>query len=604
VKLIPHGLRELNQWCLWKSVVDDRGRPTKHPYQLNGELAKSNDPSTWVSFADAMASLTDDYSGIGFVFSEGDEFCGIDLDGCRNPETGEVAAWAKEVIMNLDTYAEVSPSETGVKLFVIGKNPFDTGKKKNLDVERVCDKEPAIEVYDKLRYFAVTGRRLRGPAEPMPRQEQLEWIKKKFWPEPVRQARKVDFQSASEVFERARKYLARVPGAVSGSGGHNATFRAACVLVLGFGLSQDEALRLLSEWNEKCQPPWTDRELLHKVTQADKQGGERNYMRNAHESRWDRIEVPAYTAPDPEAKEPEKQKPTVTATTLFDASLGTIEAIRTGKLNLESLGIKDIDRAIGGGVRQGEVIVIGARSGHCKSTIALQIVHHWTGEGKACLMISEEMSSMVLGQRTIQYASDVPEEHWKASLPQLESDIRSYAESRAQCIVVESCRSAAVAVEQIEKAHENHHIRLAVVDYAQLLHSPGSSSYEKVTNTCKALVDVARRTGITLVMLCQLNRTIENRGKFEPKMSDLKDSGQFEQDAELILFLVWPHKLDAKHPPHEIKVYIAKNRHRRTESHVVTCKFQPSRQTISSLTARDMDNYTPAFDDFNQELEF
>jgi hypothetical protein len=68
--------------------------------------------------------------------------------------------------------------------------------------------------------------------------------------------------------KRARRYLAKIPGAVQGSGGHNATFRAACVLVGRFGLDAEQALLLLSEWNRTCQPPWADWELRHKVIDA------------------------------------------------------------------------------------------------------------------------------------------------------------------------------------------------------------------------------------------------------------------------------------------------------------------------------------------------
>lgn len=68
--------------------------------------------------------------------------------------------------------------------------------------------------------------------------------------------------------DRARNYLARIPSAVSGSGGHAATYRAAC-RVREFGLSWDEALSLLAEWNEThCQPKWTDSELEHKLADA------------------------------------------------------------------------------------------------------------------------------------------------------------------------------------------------------------------------------------------------------------------------------------------------------------------------------------------------
>ena len=68
--------------------------------------------------------------------------------------------------------------------------------------------------------------------------------------------------------ERARRYLARVAPAVAGGGGHHATFRAACTLVQGFALPPDEALPLLQEWNQRCEPPWSEPELRHKLDDA------------------------------------------------------------------------------------------------------------------------------------------------------------------------------------------------------------------------------------------------------------------------------------------------------------------------------------------------
>ena len=68
--------------------------------------------------------------------------------------------------------------------------------------------------------------------------------------------------------ERARRYLAKYPPAVSGQGGHNTTFRLASVLLHGFGLSEMEVLALLREWNGGCQPPWSEAELVHKTRSA------------------------------------------------------------------------------------------------------------------------------------------------------------------------------------------------------------------------------------------------------------------------------------------------------------------------------------------------
>lgn len=67
------------------------------------------------------------------------------------------------------------------------------------------------------------------------------------------------------VIERARRYVARCPVAISGQGGHNATFHVAAVLWNGFGLTEPDTLAVLQEWNQGCQPPWSEAELIHKV---------------------------------------------------------------------------------------------------------------------------------------------------------------------------------------------------------------------------------------------------------------------------------------------------------------------------------------------------
>ncbi len=73
--------------------------------------------------------------------------------------------------------------------------------------------------------------------------------------------------------DRARAYLARLPVSVQGQGGHDAAFRAACVLVNGFALADPEALPLLLEWNAQCLPPWTEAELRHKLRSAAQNPG-------------------------------------------------------------------------------------------------------------------------------------------------------------------------------------------------------------------------------------------------------------------------------------------------------------------------------------------
>ena len=77
-----------------------------------------------------------------------------------------------------------------------------------------------------------------------------------------------------DAVNRARRFLARTPAAIAGQHGDLLTFRICCRLVRGFALSDDEAVQVLGEWNTRCAPPWSDRELLEKVRNARRYGRE------------------------------------------------------------------------------------------------------------------------------------------------------------------------------------------------------------------------------------------------------------------------------------------------------------------------------------------
>ena len=76
------------------------------------------------------------------------------------------------------------------------------------------------------------------------------------------------------VVERARRYLAAIPPAVAGLHGDVATFRVCCRLVRGFALSDEEALAVLAEWNRRCEPPWSEEEMVSKLRSARRYGRE------------------------------------------------------------------------------------------------------------------------------------------------------------------------------------------------------------------------------------------------------------------------------------------------------------------------------------------
>lgn len=257
---VPQALREKPNWVLWRN---EDGR--KIPYQSNGQKARTNDPKTWTTFDTAHLAVGSDYSGIGFVF-DGSGIFGIDLDGCIVDGVEEPCA--REIIDDFRTFAEISPSGTGVHIYGLGMIPDGKGRKND-----------TIEIYDRGRYFCFTSDALADSVTYLTDcQDALDRLLARYWPpKPIPKFAPLP-TPRTDIAERATRYLATIPGAVSGNSGHNATFRAACVLVLGFKLTPDEAYPLLAEWNQTCEPPWTEKELWHKLHDADKKEGPRGWL--------------------------------------------------------------------------------------------------------------------------------------------------------------------------------------------------------------------------------------------------------------------------------------------------------------------------------------
>ncbi len=146
---IPEELHGYQQWVFWRLV--GQKKPPFSAY--TGKLAYVNDPNTWSSFQRAHTAL--EYyggTGLGFVLTPSDPYVGIDLDDVREP-TGRLIGWAAQLVNECASYTEISPSGTGVKLFVRGtfsqtiRMPMDGGK---------------IEVYPAHQYFTITGQHLPG----------------------------------------------------------------------------------------------------------------------------------------------------------------------------------------------------------------------------------------------------------------------------------------------------------------------------------------------------------------------------------------------------------------------------------------------------------
>ncbi len=150
---IPVILRDRAQWVVWRYETRD-GKPTKVPYRPRLKVAtkaSSTDPSTWDTYGAAITVAEHGkYGGVGYVLTKQDEIVFIDLDKCRNPETAVIEDWALQIVRELNSYTELSPSGTGLHIFARATLPPE-GRRRS-----------KIEMYCEGRYATFTGNHLPG----------------------------------------------------------------------------------------------------------------------------------------------------------------------------------------------------------------------------------------------------------------------------------------------------------------------------------------------------------------------------------------------------------------------------------------------------------
>ena len=164
VENIPQAMKDRKQWCLWE-LAERHGKKTKIPLQGNLTRARSNDRSTWGEWAyiySRYERLWKHGKGLGYFLADGE--VGIDIDKCITD--GDTTPEAVEIVERLDSYSEISPSGTGIRIFALGSVP---GKDK---------RSGRYEIYDKTspRFMTVTGNKIGSTYTVEPRQDAIHWF--------------------------------------------------------------------------------------------------------------------------------------------------------------------------------------------------------------------------------------------------------------------------------------------------------------------------------------------------------------------------------------------------------------------------------------------
>lgn len=262
------------------------------------------------------------------------------------------------------------------------------------------------------------------------------------------------------------------------------------------------------------------------------------------------------------------------ANTLAGEGLKRLEEIAAlqGKTEGLSTGFPDIDH-ITSGLKEQEMIVIAARPSVGKSAIALNIADHVAVVDKHPVAVfSLEMSATSLMMRALCSRSrvsmrDIRNGH--ITPEEIQKLIKARDEIGAAPIYIDD--EGGMSISQLRakarRYHQQYGIKLAIVDYLQLLHSSKRTGnrQEEVGEISRNIKAIAKELGIPIIVLAQLNREIDKDKQRKPKMSDLRESGAIEQDADIIGLLYKPplpegETEDPTAPAIKVNLLIAKNR--------------------------------------------
>ncbi len=281
---LPQEWLQTHRWHAWK-MFDGQKVP------INSFGRKADHVAIRCNYDEAAAIAEKHGGGVGYSIdneTDGTDIVFIDLDGCV-AESGGPKEWALPIVMKFGrTYSQFSISGTGMHIFCTGRFP---GLLRKVGLE---GDHHNIQIFDSKRFAAMVGSSSPEPVLEM--QEQLNWLAGYLQtlkaeqlalmgstvPPEVKQAtQSIGLRMPGDwdlVRARAAGYLRKIPPAKTGQSGGTRTLETVMKVLTSFDLNQSEAFEVVKEWNQACDPPWTDEDLMRKISEADKIAGQRGTL--------------------------------------------------------------------------------------------------------------------------------------------------------------------------------------------------------------------------------------------------------------------------------------------------------------------------------------
>ncbi len=239
-------------------------------------------------------------------------------------------------------------------------------------------------------------------------------------------------------------------------------------------------------------------------------------------------------------------------------------------------GFVDLDNMLTG-LHGGELLIVAARPAMGKTAFVLNIVHHLAiKKNVPCLLYSLEMSKEQLGSRLMAIDAMVDSKSMKLAHTLTDDDWDKLFETmdvmaKAPIYMVDNSSISISELRSLARMHkQNHNIGLIVIDYLQLMSSTGKveSRQNFIAEVSRSLKNLARELNVPIIALSQLSRAVDARPDKRPTMSDLRESGSIEQDADVVMFIYRDeyYNPDTTTKPNTAEIIISKNRSGETGS--------------------------------------
>ena len=229
-----------------------------------------------------------------------------------------------------------------------------------------------------------------------------------------------------------------------------------------------------------------------------------------------------------------------------DLASGAYDEIEAAASGAKQGGIKsglgDLDRTLGG-FHKSDLIILAARPSVGKTSLALNIAEHAAKAGKTVAFFSLEMSSSQLVQRIVSGDAAIDASKIRTGTigeAEWQSIANSFSRLNSMPLYIDDTSSIDIASirARCQRLNGEHPIDLVVIDYLQLMGGDRRENrVQEVSEISRGLKSIARDLSVPVIALSQLSRASESRDTKEPRLSDLRESGSIEQDADVVLML-------------------------------------------------------------------